>query len=106
MGTARTIVVLLLVAASSLWFNPSVAGADCAGPTIDHQGGEVSPGSTVVVEGLWWGDNCYDTGPPPDTGVEPPQNIPRVRKTTALLPSRLPFRINRASRYRVHMFLF
>lgn len=42
------------------------AGADCAGPEISHDTGEFSHHSTVTVTGRFFGDNCYDTGPPPE----------------------------------------
>lgn len=41
------------------------ATADCAGPTFEHDSGEHAPGSTITVVGVGFGDNCYDTGPPP-----------------------------------------
>lgn len=43
----------------------SPAGADCNGPTITYEAGEVRRGTTVRVEGTGWGDACYDTGSPP-----------------------------------------
>lgn len=42
------------------------AHADCAGPSITYEAATVDRGDTVVVTGNAWGDNCYDTGPPPD----------------------------------------
>lgn len=44
----------------------SPAAADCAGPTVRHEVGTFDRGGTLLVEGLAFGDNCYDTGPPPD----------------------------------------
>lgn len=49
---------------------PGVAHAACEGPTISYRGGDIEAGDELVIEGLGWGDNCYDTGPPPgDEGV-------------------------------------
>jgi hypothetical protein len=42
------------------------AAADCAGPTVRHEVGSFDRGTTLQVDGLAFGDNCYDTGPPPD----------------------------------------
>lgn len=41
------------------------AAADCAGPTPAVEEGDYLPGEPVPVSGQWFGDNCYDTGPPP-----------------------------------------
>jgi MYXO-CTERM domain-containing protein len=41
------------------------AAADCAGPTVQHEVGTFDRGGLLLVEGLAFGDNCYDTGPPP-----------------------------------------
>ena len=43
-----------------------MASASCVGPTIRLDQGDVSVGDIIEVEGLAWGDNCYDTGPPPE----------------------------------------
>jgi hypothetical protein len=57
---------LLLVAAAVGFGAASPAGADCAGPTFRHDLGPVDRGGPLLVEGLAFGDNCYDTGPPPE----------------------------------------
>ena len=44
---------------------PSVAQADCAAPTYVHDDGGVGRGGTISVTGMFWGDDCHDTGPPP-----------------------------------------
>ncbi|MFN3255413.1 MAG: hypothetical protein ACE37B_06935 [Ilumatobacter sp.] len=44
----------------------SPAAADCSGPTIEIEQREVVRGAQLVVTGYAWGDNCYDTGAPPD----------------------------------------
>ena len=41
------------------------AGAACLGPSIEYESGPVRRGGTVTVTGSGFGDNCYDTGPPP-----------------------------------------
>lgn len=56
-----------------------VAGA-CAPPllTVITDGQKVYPGSVITIEGIYFGDNCYDTGPPPSgegTIGMPLQNI-------------------------------
>jgi len=42
------------------------AAADCAGPTLQYETGEFAPGGLVRVTGSAFGNNCYDTGPPPE----------------------------------------
>ncbi len=41
------------------------AAADCLGPTIEIAQRKIAPGEEIKVSGSGWGDNCYDTGPPP-----------------------------------------
>jgi len=55
----------LTLAAGATFGLSSMASADCGGPSIDHDGGTVRRGTTVTVTGIWWGDDCHDTGPPP-----------------------------------------
>ena len=65
----------MLVLAASLLTGVRTARADCIGPTFSHSGGDVAHGELVTVTGIIWsiysfpsstfGDNCYDTGPPP-----------------------------------------
>ena len=55
----------LTLAAGATFGLSSMASADCGGPSIDYDGGTVRRGTTVTVTGIWWGDDCHDTGPPP-----------------------------------------
>lgn len=55
----------ILGGALALGFAAVPAAADCSGPTIEYDVGPVARGDTVHVSGTAWGDNCYDTGPPP-----------------------------------------
>ena len=60
----RLLLPVLLLACGSLTLLSSPAAAMCLGPTI----GRIEPavrGETITVQGSWFGDNCYDTGPPP-----------------------------------------
>ncbi len=41
------------------------ASASCGGPQITVTPNSAAAGSTVTVHGQAFGDNCYDTGPPP-----------------------------------------
>lgn len=41
------------------------AQADCIGPTFNHTSGDLAHGATLTITGYGFGDNCYDTGPPP-----------------------------------------
>lgn len=64
----RTRSLFLLLALGGAW---AVAGAppaaaDCSGPTVEFEPAEVGRGGEVTVVGLAFGDNCYDTGPPPE----------------------------------------
>jgi hypothetical protein len=60
----RSLVVLLLLACVSPILLPSPAAADCSGPTIQAIHPAVR-GDVITVKGYGFGDNCYDTGPPP-----------------------------------------
>lgn len=65
MGHLRRVAVALTFLALALGGGTTPAGADCMGPTIAYAPIEVVPGEVVEVFGTGWGDNCYDTGPPP-----------------------------------------
>lgn len=56
--------VLFLLAVATVAVPPSPAAARCIGPTIRPVGSAVR-GATITVQGTGFGDNCYDTGPPP-----------------------------------------
>ncbi|QGG95767.1 hypothetical protein [Actinomarinicola tropica] len=66
MTRTRPFLALALLALSASLLVADPAAADCSGPTIEYDAGEVQPGGTVTVRGSAWGDECYDTGPPPD----------------------------------------
>lgn len=42
------------------------ASADCPGPSMTVSPQDVDRGGELTATGQAWGDNCYDTGPPPD----------------------------------------
>ncbi|MCB0971902.1 MAG: hypothetical protein KDA97_10390 [Acidimicrobiales bacterium] len=44
----------------------SPSAASCTGPALQRGEVTVDRGDTVTVTGVGWGDNCYDTGPPPE----------------------------------------
>jgi hypothetical protein len=45
----------------------SAAGAACQGPTLEQPASApVDRGTTIVVRGSAFGDDCHDTGPPPE----------------------------------------
>lgn len=56
---------LTLIALTALFAGVGIARADCIGPTFSHTGGDLAHGDPLVVSGYGFGDNCYDTGPPP-----------------------------------------
>lgn len=62
MGSKRLLTLLLVVMVFGL---SEPAAADCGGPTISYTPAEVVAGDAIIVDGYGWGDNCYDTGPPP-----------------------------------------
>ncbi|MDG2028270.1 MAG: hypothetical protein P8J50_14275 [Acidimicrobiales bacterium] len=62
----RRVVVTVLAVMVSIPAMQGPAAADCAGPTPELEAGEYLPGEPVPVSGQWFGDNCYDTGPPPE----------------------------------------
>ncbi len=57
--------LILVVSVAAMSGGVERAGAACIGPYIAYAPSEVAPGSDIDVVGLAWGDNCYDTGPPP-----------------------------------------
>lgn len=65
MGHLRRAAAALLITAPAVALGVAPAGADCMGPTISYEPGDVQRGQLVEVAGTGWGDNCYDTGPPP-----------------------------------------
>jgi hypothetical protein len=60
----RRLVLIAVLAAGLLAFPVAVA-ASCVAPELSYTGGPVRPGDTVRVVGQYWGDDCFDTGPPP-----------------------------------------
>lgn len=60
----RLLVVFAVLAAGPLAV-PVTASASCVGPELAYDSGQVRPGDTVRVVGQYWGDACFDTGPPP-----------------------------------------
>ncbi len=65
MGHLRRAAAVLLIVLTVVVGGASWVGANCIGPTIEYEAREVVPGEAVEVVGTGWGDNCYDTGPPP-----------------------------------------
>jgi hypothetical protein len=61
----RFAVVSAFVLAALLVVSGGPAAADCIGPTIEITQREVVRGDALTITGSGWGDNCYDTGPPP-----------------------------------------
>lgn len=55
---------MCLVAAGILGVG-APARADCSGPGMEVDDTTVAPGEEMVVRGFFFGDACYDTGPPP-----------------------------------------
>ncbi len=64
MPSLRILAVTFLILPIAL-VAASPAGADCIGPTVGYAPSEVVRGGTVTFTGRGFGDNCYDTGPPP-----------------------------------------
>jgi hypothetical protein len=65
MTLTRTLVAVA-VAVATLTVTQVPVSADCSGPTIAHDVGSIDRDGTVQVIGSGWGNNCYDTGPPPE----------------------------------------
>lgn len=57
--------LILVVSVAAMSGGVERAGAACIGLYIAYAPSEVALGSDIDVVGLAWGDNCYDTGPPP-----------------------------------------
>lgn len=49
----------------SLGLTAGHAQASCVGPTVEVFPAEQDRGDQIRVSGKYFGDNCYDTGPPP-----------------------------------------
>lgn len=47
-------------------FSAPPASANCVGPSMSFSPQAVDRGAEVTATGQGWGDNCYDTGPPPE----------------------------------------
>lgn len=60
----RLLTAALLAAAVTVVLTGSSA-ADCVGPTITVRPTSGPAGTSLTIEGTGFGDNCYDTGPPP-----------------------------------------
>jgi hypothetical protein len=60
---AVTVAGLLALVAGFALATPSAA--DCGGPTITVAPTSGPPGAALTITGTGFGDNCYDTGPPP-----------------------------------------
>lgn len=60
-------ILISLAAAALLVVAPGgrPAAASCIGPRIERAPGVVERGGSVRVTGAGWGEECYDTGPPP-----------------------------------------
>lgn len=65
MRSSRALAAVAVVLATVM-AAPGRASGDCSGPTIEHDVGSIDRDGTVRVVGTVWGDNCYDTGPPPE----------------------------------------
>lgn len=59
------LLLLLAVALGIVVGSGTAAGADCIGPTLEFEPSAAPRGGEVTVVGSGFGDNCYDTGPPP-----------------------------------------
>jgi hypothetical protein len=66
MMKVRAPALMLFVATGLVVGAAEIAAADCSGPSISVTPGVVEPGDTITVRGSAWGDNCYDSGPPPE----------------------------------------
>lgn len=60
------ILALLLLTFTVTMIAPPPASASCIGPHIVISDGEVDRGTKLRVVGEGWGDDCHDTGIPPD----------------------------------------
>ncbi len=64
-ASRRRLGFILVFVAGGIFVGAGVARADCIGPTYSHTGGDLAHGDLLTVTGYGFGDNCYDTGPPP-----------------------------------------
>lgn len=58
--------LLPAVALGLLVWSGTAASADCQGPTLQFEPAAAPRGGEITVAGTGFGDNCYDTEPPPD----------------------------------------
>lgn len=61
----KRLLLIGVVAGGVLVVGVTPADATCSGPRLEYETGPVVRGETVTVTGAAYGDNCYDTGPPP-----------------------------------------
>lgn len=61
----RRVLLLAILGSAVLALTGRPAAADCGGPTIEIAQRTIAPGGELTLIGSWWGDSCYDTGPPP-----------------------------------------
>ncbi len=61
----KRLLLIGVVLAGVLVVGVPPADASCSGPRLEFETGPVVRGETVTVTGAAYGDNCYDTGPPP-----------------------------------------
>jgi hypothetical protein len=64
-GSFLRLALVTLSGVVGLSVGAEIAMADCLGPTFTHTGGDLAHGDLLTVTGYGFGDNCYDTGPPP-----------------------------------------
>lgn len=64
--TVMRLLVLSIVALVVGVVSAPPASADCSAPSMTFSPHDVVRGGEVIATGKAWGDNCYDTGPPPD----------------------------------------
>jgi hypothetical protein len=64
--TLTRALVAVVVAVAALTVTPGPVSAGCSGPIVEHDVGSIDRDGTVEVIGSGWGNNCYDTGPPPE----------------------------------------
>lgn len=62
---ARLLTATLTLAMTLAVLPVAPAAGDCSGPVFDHRSGTVDRGSTLVITGFGWGDDCHDAGDPP-----------------------------------------
>lgn len=62
----RALAAVVIAVAAMVVGHPGTASASCVGHILRVPKAELVRGELITIDGIGFGDNCYDTGSPPD----------------------------------------